>query len=259
MKLTLIGYGKMGHMIASIAQKRGHQIAASIDPFAEDASVKIPSGDCSSLAKAVKESGSDCIIDFSHPSVIVDNIKAVLPIGIPLVVGTTGWNDKKKEIESLAASCGGTIMTSPNFSIGVNMFYKIVEEAVKIMDEYPEYDIATWEMHHNQKADSPSGTAIEIANRILKNSSLKKEIVTDAFYQKPKAEQLHVSSTRCGSTPGTHTVWFDSAADTIEITHTARNREGLALGAVVAAENLSKRIQSGALVCGKLYGMNDIL
>lgn len=258
MKIALIGYGKMGHLIASIAEKRGHQVVATIDTFAQDASNIVKSGDSKAIAEAVKNSKADCAIDFSHPSSIVANIKEVLPTGIPLIVGTTGWNDKQEEITKLAKECNGTIMTSANFSIGVNLFYKIIEEAVKLVNEFPEYDISSWEMHHNQKADSPSGTAIDIAKKIIENSSVKKEMVTDAFHEKPRPEQLHVSSTRCGSTPGTHTVWFDSSADTIELTHRARNREGFALGAVVAAEKLTTHLQNKTLSAGNLYGMKDI-
>ena len=258
MKIALIGYGKMGHMIAGIAENKGHQLAATIDTFAKDASVIVPQGDSNAVAQAVKNSGCDVVIDFSHPSAIVQNIKAVLPLGIPLVVGTTGWNEHFEEIKALASSCSGTIMTSSNFSIGVNLFYKIIDEAVKLINEYPEYDIATWEMHHNQKADSPSGTALEIAKHILNESSVKKEMETESFHHKPKAEELHVSSTRCGFVPGTHTVFFDSIADTIELTHRARSREGFALGAVVAAEKLVAGIASGKLKKGSFYGMNDI-
>ncbi|MCR4627442.1 MAG: 4-hydroxy-tetrahydrodipicolinate reductase [Treponema sp.] len=258
MKITLIGYGKMGHMIAGIAIERGHEIAATIDTFAKDASVMVPTGDAKAVAQAVKNSGCDVIIDFSHPSAILDNIKEVLPLGIPLIVGTTGWNSHFEEIKALAASTGGTIMTSSNFSVGVNLFYKIIENAVKLINEYPEYDIATWEMHHNQKADSPSGTALEIAKRILNESVTKKETVIDAFHQKPEKEELHVSSTRCGFVPGTHTVFFDSKADTIELTHRARSREGFALGSVVAAEKVKAGLDSGKIKAGSFLEMDDI-
>lgn len=258
MKIALVGYGKMGHMIADCAKSLGHDIVATIDVVSDDASVKIPAGDYDAVARAVKSSGAEGVIEFSHPSAVMGNIKALLPLGIPLVVGTTGWNDKYGEVNELAASCGGTVMTSANFSIGVNMLLKIVSEAVKIMEQWPEYDIATWEAHHNQKADSPSGTAIAIAETILANTKKKSEIVTDAFHERPRPEQLHVSSTRCGSIPGTHTVFFDSKADTIEITHRARSREGFAMGAVHALEKLSESLKTGALKKGALYTMKDL-
>ena len=258
MKIALVGYGKMGHMIANCARTLGHEVAVTVDVVSEDASVKVPAGDYEAVARAVKSSGAEGVIEFSHPSAVMGNIKALLPLGLPVVVGTTGWNDKYDEVNKLASECGGTIMTSSNFSIGVNMLLKIVEEAVKIMDQWPEYDIATWEAHHNQKADSPSGTAITIAETILANTKKKSEIVTDAFHERPKSEQLHVSSTRCGSIPGTHTVFFDSPADTIEITHRARSREGFAMGAVHALERLSDGIKNGSLKKGALYGMKDL-
>lgn len=258
MKIALVGYGKMGHMIADCSKSLGHEVVATVDVIAEDASVKVASGDYNAVARAVKSSGAEGVIEFSHPTAVMGNIKALLPLGLPVVVGTTGWNDKMDEVDKFAAECGGIIMTSSNFSIGVNMLYKIVAEAVKIMEQWPEYDIATWEAHHNQKADSPSGTAITLAETILANTKKKNEIVTDAFHERPKANQLHVSSTRCGSIPGTHTVFFDSKADTIEITHTARSREGFAMGAVHALEKLSNSIKTGTLSKGHLYGMKDL-
>ena len=203
MKIALVGYGKMGHMIEQCALRDGHEVVATIDTVAPDASVKVAAGDTDSIVRAVKSSGAEGIIEFTHPSVVVANVKALLPLGLPLVVGTTGWNDKHVEIAEYASQVGGTLMTAGNFSIGVNMFYKIVEEAAKIMADYNDYDVATWEAHHNQKADSPSGTALEIARRVMLGNKNKTEIVTDAFHERPKANQLHVSSTRCGNIPGT--------------------------------------------------------
>ncbi|MCR4631044.1 MAG: 4-hydroxy-tetrahydrodipicolinate reductase [Treponema sp.] len=258
MKIALVGYGKMGHMIEASAKRAGHEVVATIDVIAEDASVKVPAGDGAAVARAVKSSGAEGIIEFSHPTAVMGNIKALLPLGLPLVVGTTGWNDKKEEVAALAKDVGGAIMTAANFSIGVNMFYKIVQEAAKIMAEYPMYDVATWEAHHNQKADSPSGTALEVARRIMMGNPTKTEIVTDAFHERPKANQLHVSSTRCGNIPGTHKVFFDGTADTIELTHTARSREGFADGAVAALEKLSSGLKSGRLIKGNLFDWDDL-
>jgi 4-hydroxy-tetrahydrodipicolinate reductase len=258
MKIAMVGYGKMGHMIKSAAEKLGHEVVVTVDVAAPDADVKILSGDGITLARAIKSSGAEGVIEFSHPSAVMANITALLPLGLPIVVGTTGWTDREAEVAQLAAECGGTIMHSSNFSIGVNMFYKIVAEAVKLLQPYSEYDTAVWEMHHDQKADSPSGTALEIARRIMANNPCKTEIVTDAFHEKPAENQLHVSSTRCGSVPGTHTVFFDSPADTIELTHRARSREGFAFGAVRAFEKLSSGLKTGKLQRGCLYGMDDL-
>lgn len=258
MKIALVGYGKMGHMIEQCALRDGHEIVATIDTFANDASVKVDNGDTAAIVRAVKSSGAEGIIEFTHPAVVIENIKALLPLGLPLVVGTTGWNDKHEEIAAFAKEVGGTIMTAGNFSIGVNMFYKIVEEAAKIMADYSDYDVATWEAHHNQKADSPSGTALEIARRVMIGNPSKTEMVFDAFHERPKANQLHVSSTRCGNIPGTHKVFFDGTADTIELTHTARSREGFAVGAVKSLAKLDSSIKTGRLQKGALYGWNDL-
>lgn len=258
MKIALVGYGKMGHMIEQCAKRAGHQVVVTIDVIAEDASVKVPAGDAAAVAAAVKSSGAEGVIEFTHPSTVLANIKALLPLGLPLVVGTTGWNDKHAEIAGYAKEVGATIMTAGNFSIGVNMFYKIVEEAAKIMADFDDYDVATWEMHHNQKADSPSGTALEIARRVQKAYTEKTEIVTDAFHERPAANQLHVSSTRCGNVPGTHKVYFDGTADTIELTHTARSREGFAVGAVNCLVKLDSLLKAGKLAKGNLYGWDDL-
>ena len=258
MKIALVGYGKMGHMIEQAAKRAGQEVVTTIDVMAEDAKVKVAAGDTAAIVRAVKESGAEGIIEFTHPTAVLDNVKALLPLGLPLVVGTTGWNDKHAEINELAGKVGGTVMTAGNFSIGVNMFYKIVEEAAKLMAEYKDYDVATWEMHHNQKADSPSGTALEIARRVMAGDKRETEMVTDAFHGRPQPQQLHVSSTRCGTVPGTHTVYFDSAADTIELTHTARSRQGFANGAVHALENLKRMLDAGTLQPGRVYGMTDV-
>lgn len=258
MKIALVGYGKMGHMIEQCALRAGHEVVVTIDSFSNDASVKIEAGDVQAMCRAVKSSGAEGIIEFTHPSAVIENIRALLPLGLPLVVGTTGWNDKHAEIAEYAKQVGGTIMTAGNFSIGVNMFYKIVEETAKIMFEYKDYDVAIWEAHHNQKADSPSGTALEIARHVMNGYSSKTEIVTDAFHEKPKQNQLHVSSTRCGNIPGTHKVFFDGTADTIELTHTARSREGFAVGAVECLAKLDNCLKIGKLQKGNLYDWNDL-
>lgn len=258
MKIALVGYGKMGHMIESCAKEAGHEVVATIDVTARDATNLVPANDGNAVADAVKKSGAEGVIEFSHPTAVIGNLKALLPTEIPVVVGTTGWAKSEDEIASICAATNGTVMRSSNFSIGVNMFYKIVQEAAKIMAEYKDYDVAVWEAHHNQKADSPSGTALEIARRIMLENKSKTEIVTDAFHERPKANQLHVSSTRVGHVPGTHTVFFDGPADEIEITHRARSREGFARGAVAALEKLSSALKSGKLSKGKIYGMEDL-
>ncbi|MCR5699666.1 MAG: 4-hydroxy-tetrahydrodipicolinate reductase, partial [Treponemataceae bacterium] len=256
MKIAMIGYGKMGHMIKEIAQKMGHEVV-SIDAFDKTADYLAETPE--SVAKAVKECKADVAIEFTHPKSVLGNMKAIIPTKIPLVVGTTGWYDKMDEVEKLVKDSDGSLFWAGNFSIGVNMFYRIVENAARLMAQYDEYDTAIWEAHHNQKADSPSGTAIEIAKRVMAQMPSKTEIVDDAFRSRPEKNQLHVSSTRIGSVPGTHKVFFDSPADTIELTHTVRNREGLALGAVRAAEWLKTNIDNGKLGKGKVFTMDDFL
>ena len=258
MKIALVGYGKMGHMIESSAKAKGHEVVATIDIMAKDATNLVAAGDGKALAEAVKNSGAEGIIEFSHPSSVIGNLKALIPLGLPIVCGTTGWAKSEDEIEKLCAATNNAVVRSSNFSIGVNMFYKIVEEAARLMAEYSEYDVAVWEAHHNQKADSPSGTALEIARRVMNGNKSKTEMVFDAFHERPKANELHVSSTRVGFVPGTHTVFFDSPADSIELTHRARSREGFALGSVVALEKLSAKLADGSLSKGKLYGMGDL-
>ncbi|HOT63301.1 MAG TPA: 4-hydroxy-tetrahydrodipicolinate reductase [Treponemataceae bacterium] len=234
MKVALVGYGKMGHMIAAALASRGHAVVAAIDPMAADATCRASSAE--EVARAVVSSGADGVIEFSHPSAVLANIRAIVPTGVPLVVGTTGWQASIDEVSALVASSGSALLHSANYSVGVNLFYRIVSEAARLMNEFEVYDVAALEAHHNQKADSPSGTALEIARRLLAGIDRKKRLVTDAFDRRPEPDELHLASVRVGSVPGTHTVIFDSPADTIEITHTARNREGFALGAVRGLE-----------------------
>ncbi len=255
MNIAMVGFGKMGHMIAQAAELRGHKIVCSVDPFARDAS--LVTGDAASMAEGVKNSGAEGVIEFSHPASVFSNIQALIPLGLPLVVGTTGWHDRIDEVSAAVERGGGSLLYSSNFSIGVNLFYRIVSEASRLMAEFEQYDVALFESHHNQKADSPSGTALELAKRVMDGVPRKTRLVTDAFVRKPEADELHLSSVRVGSVPGTHTVWFDSAADTIELTHTARNREGFALGAVRALEWLQGPDQSGATKKG-IFTMKDV-
>lgn len=237
MKIALVGFGKMGHMLAAAAAARGHSVVCTVDVQAQDATCV--TSDSATMVKAIVDSGAEGIIEFSHPSAVLGNIAALVPTRLPLVVGTTGWHDRLDEVRESVGRNGSAFLYSSNFSVGVNLFYRMVSEAARLMDRFEEYDVAVLEAHHNQKADSPSGTALEIARRVLAESARKTTMVTGAFDRKPSSEELHVASVRVGSVPGTHTVYFDSAADTIELRHTARSREGFALGAVRALEWLS--------------------
>ncbi len=159
--------------------------------------------------------------------------------GTNLVMGTTGWYDEMTRVREIVEDSGIGFLWASNFSIGVHMFWKVLEEASKQFAKFPEYDVFGHEFHHNMKADSPSGTAKSTAEIVLKNSPGKKEISYETQHEKVSPETLHFSSTRGGKIPGTHSVYFDSAADTVEITHTARSREGFASGALRCAQWLN--------------------
>jgi 4-hydroxy-tetrahydrodipicolinate reductase len=231
MRIAIVGYGKMGHMIEAQAIGRGHEVVARIDPFADGASAR--SVDAESLRDA------EVAIEFTGPESAFKNIEAIIGCGKSLVVGSTGWKDRIAEAEALARAKGVGMLHAANFSVGVNLFYRIVAEAARLVDGFEQYDAGLFEAHHRQKADSPSGTAKELARIVLANMKRKTAVVDEKLDRRPEPHELHVSSLRMGSVPGTHTVAFDSGADTIELTHTARNREGFALGAVRAAEWLS--------------------
>lgn len=226
LKIALVGYGKMGKAVEAIALQRGHNIV-KIDPVAQGSDFK----------EINKESlsGIDVCIDFTAPSVVFDNVKKVVSLKKNLVIGTTGWYDKMDEMKSITNGIG--CLWSGNFSIGMNVFFHSVKETAKVMNNLPEYDAAVYEIHHNQKKDSPGGSAQIIGKIILDNMPRKKKIVSDRFAErKPNPDELHVASVRCGSVPGTHTVLFDCPVDTVELKHVARGREGFAFGAILAAE-----------------------
>ena len=217
----------MGQIIEKTALEKGHEIKVVIDPF------------CETAEKEINEKtldGVDVCIDFTHPDVIIDNIKKIAKVGKNIVVGTTGWYDKMDEVKKIVEKEGIGLIWSGNFSIGVNAFFRIIENAAKVFNKLEDYDIMVNEIHHKQKADSPSGTANMIGNILIDNLDRKNKIVTEAFDRKPKDNEIHVSSTRVGSVPGVHKIMFDSSADSIELKHTARNRCGFALGSVLAAE-----------------------
>ena len=210
MKIALIGYGAMGRLIHRLAEEKGHVVAVTID----DADSGL-----SAAELAGRLQGVDVAIDFTAAAAVRRNVEACVEAGVPLVEGTTGWNDSRTEIESIVRDGGGAIVFGANFSIGVNLFYKIAEFASELFARFPEYETFIEEQHHSRKKDAPSGTALKI-----------KEIVTR------HVEVGDIAATRAGNIPGTHTVGFDGPADQITLTHTARSREGFALGAITAAE-----------------------
>ena len=242
MNIALIGYGGMGQALAKAASLRGHTISAIIDKSAAEATAKATS--------AAALTDADVAIDFSSADQVADSVRACVAAGIPLVVGTTGWHDRIDEIKSLVGNKIGFLWSS-NFSIGVHMYFRIVEAAAGLADKVEEYDVLGHEIHHAGKADSPSGTAKKLEEILLDNIGRKKTIVEDRLDRKRKETEIHFSSVRGGPVNFGHTIGFDSAADRILITHEARNRDGYALGAVKAAE----------WIVGKkgLYGMDEYL
>lgn len=228
MRIALIGYGRMGKEVERVAKLRGHSVCATIDK--SDAAATHTEVDVSCLKDA------DVVIDFTIPSAVLENIRKVAAAKKSMVVGTTGWYDSMTEAKQAVGEAGIGFIYSSNFSVGVNVFYRIVEAAARLINKVPEYDVFGYELHHNQKLDSPSGTAKSIAELIVKNIARKKQVQYDKLDRRINPEELHFASIRSGWIPGTHVVGFDSEADTIELKHTARNRAGFALGAVMAAE-----------------------
>ena len=236
MKIAIIGYGKMGKMIEKAALERGHTIAAIVDPLPVQG--ETPSG--AIIYKSIDESaglnGADAAIEFTVPATAMQNITALAHLKIPAVIGTTGWLDRLDEVKKIVDSAGSSLLWASNFSLGVNVFYRIAWHAAQLMDAFPQYDIGGFESHHNKKLDSPSGTAKTLVDGVLSRVKRKKKAVWETLGRAPAQDELHYPSLRMGAVPGTHSLIFDSAADTIEITHTARSREGFASGAVCAAE-----------------------
>ena len=228
MNIAIIGYGRMGHEIEKIALDKGIKVTAIVDPNEKGASHRII--DEKSLKNA------DVCIDFSVPSQVVNNINQVSKLKKNIVVGTTGWYDRLDEVNKIIQKNKTGLIYASNFSIGVNIFFKIVENAAKIFNNLDGYDIYGYEVHHDKKIDSPSGTAKIIGDILIKNIKRKNKLLFEKIDRQIKPNELHFSSIRAGSIPGTHVVGFDSSADTIELKHTARNREGFALGAIMAAQ-----------------------
>jgi len=239
MKIALIGYGKMGKMIEQIALAQGHEITAIVDPLSAKSSI------VKTFAE-INPGNIDAAIEFSQPNAAVTNIIELAKRKIPTVVGTTAWQDRMNEVQKAVEESGSSLLWASNFSIGVNLFNRIAWKAAEIINKFPEYDVGGFEAHHNKKLDSPSGTAKTLAEGVLSKIDRKKKIVWETLAErKPQEDELHFPSLRMGSVPGTHSLFFDSAADTIEITHTARSREGFASGAVKAAEWLAAKKRIG--------------
>jgi 4-hydroxy-tetrahydrodipicolinate reductase len=218
MKIALLGYGKMGKVIERIAMERGHEIVLKKDE----------NNTYDGLSNA------DVAIDFSVPTAAVENISNCFQVNVPVVSGTTGWLEHYDHILALCHEKNGGFISSSNFSLGVNLFFEVNDYLAKIMAPYSSYSVAMEEIHHTQKLDAPSGTAISLAKGIIENSSY-----TNWTLDKAVANEIYIDAKRIADVPGTHTVTYGSEVDSIEIKHTAHNREGFALGAVIAAEWLA--------------------
>jgi 4-hydroxy-tetrahydrodipicolinate reductase len=218
MKLLLVGYGKMGKTIERIALERGHEITGRVDVDNQQ-----------DLDKVV----ADAAIEFSHPDAAFQNISRCLDRRIPVVCGTTGWLVRKPEIEARTRKNNGTFFYASNYSLGVNIFFKLNEYLAQMMSGFKGYEITLDEIHHTEKKDAPSGTAITLAEGILKYTDRKKSWVNS---DSAKPEELGIKSFRIDQVPGTHVVKYASLIDDIEIKHVAHTREGFALGAVMVAE-----------------------
>lgn len=253
MKIALIGYGRMGKLLEARAIDRGHSIVAVVDPMSKETVSRtgtpvfksieeaLKGGENMSLEvilspRVLKISLADVVVDFTSPGTAPENISRMAEQKIPLLVGTTGWYDKLPEISKLVESAGSSLIWSSNFSLGMNLFFRIAAYTAKLMNGFPDYDVGGYEVHHNKKADSPSGTARILVEKVLAGMTRKKTPVYDTLNRPPREEELHFASLRLGSVPGVHSLSFDSSADTITISHSARNREAFALGAVLAAE-----------------------
>ncbi len=231
MKIALLGYGKMGKIVERIATDRQHEIILKIDQDNQHDFTP------ENLGRA------DVAIEFSTPGTVIGNIERCFEAGVPVVVGTTGWYDKIPQVKQICNAGDHSLVFASNFSVGVNVFFHVNKLLAELMDKYPYYDVQVEEIHHTQKLDSPSGTAITIAEGIIENLSSKNSWVnvlsvdgTEAPGENFSGEQLLIESFRMDNVPGTHTVIYDSEVDCLEFKHTAHNRNGFALGAVMAAE-----------------------
>ena len=230
MKIALLGYGRMGKAIENIAKNRGHEIVAKIDKDQIEGTLE----------------HANVAINFSIPDAAVNNIFSALSLKIPVVCGTTGWLEDLKKVTDFTTKNDTAFLYASNFSIGVNLFFKLNEQLAKMMNNQSEYKVNIEEIHHIHKLDAPSGTAITLAEGIIENSKS-----SDWSLSTDKSDEIQIDAIREGEVPGTHTVTYESSIDAISIKHEAHNREGFALGAVVAGE----------WIVGKkgIFKMNDVL
>jgi 4-hydroxy-tetrahydrodipicolinate reductase len=236
MKIALIGYGKMGKAIEGTALSRGHEIVLKIDEY--------------NLSDFTKENirKANVAIEFTGPRSAYENVKKALGFDIPLVCGSTGWLENLEETKKICSERNGSFIYSSNYSVGVNIFFEVNKRLAALIDPHKDYEVQVTEIHHIEKKDAPSGTAITISEQILENIQRKKNWVN---YISDNPEELEIISERIDSVAGTHKVKYSSTIDDIEIIHTAHNRQGFALGAVLAAEYISDK--------KGIFSMKDVL
>ncbi|MFK7973170.1 MAG: 4-hydroxy-tetrahydrodipicolinate reductase [Bacteroidia bacterium] len=225
LRIAIVGYGKMGKAVEQEALARGHQVSERLGRMDQDR-----------LAQLDPEE-IDAVIEFTHPKSFWTNMEGLLPTGIPVVTGTTGWYDRKDELDDLVQKSNGGLMYAANFSVGVNVMFKINKELARIMNRYPEYDPLLEEQHHRYKADAPSGTAVALAQDMIDSLERKNTIASDELRTRPPLpDELSVGYVRAGGIIGKHAISYTSDIDQITLSHEAFNRRGFALGAVIAAE-----------------------
>ena len=234
MKIALLGYGKMGKVIERIALERGHEIVLKKDQDTPFDGLK----------------NADVAIDFSVPDSAVANISECLNNGIPIISGTTGWLTNYPKMVQLCEEKNGSFIYGSNFSLGVNVFFELNEYLAKMMANLKQYNVSMEEIHHTQKLDAPSGTAITLAEGVIKNTNY-----ANWTLETPISNEIHIDAKRIENVPGTHSIFYDSEVDQIEIKHTAHSREGFALGAVIAAEWLIGK--KGVFTMKDVLGLNS--
>jgi 4-hydroxy-tetrahydrodipicolinate reductase len=217
MRIALVGYGKMGQLVERVASAHGHEVVARLD---------IENNQNASGITRERLNGAEVAIDFSSPDAVIDNIRALMDVGMPVVVGTTGWDEHLEQVQTMVSKSNGSLVYGANFSIGMNLFFRLVDQAGKLFASHDGYDPFLIEHHHQFKKDAPSGTAIRMA-----------KLLEESYHDSTPVPV----SVRAGFVPGTHELGFDSEADTILLAHTARSREGFASGAILAAERIAGR------------------
>lgn len=236
MKIAIIGYGKMGKTIEGLSDREGGEVV-----------LKIGSDNLSDFTK-VNLDKVDVAIEFSRPEAAFENLKKCLEAGTPVVSGTTGWLERRPEIEAICKANDGAFLYASNFSVGVNIFFAVNQYLAKLMNSHSQYDVEMEEVHHTQKLDAPSGTGITLAKQIIENISRKEKWVNEAAFAE---NEISLISKRIDKVPGTHSIFYESPIDTIEIKHTAHSREGFAMGSLIAAK----------WIIGKkgVFSMRDVL